>query len=102
MLLFQVRTVQTVVVLNHQGSISTIYSNYTRYDPSKSSSAAAMDCDSSACAVCQPVDLTGTSLSLSTRNSQSDCTFGNPFCYNAIEGESLCGYGITYGGGSSA
>jgi len=59
-----------------------------QFDPAKSETFKPLPCSDPKCLKCSPDDY--------FRNT-SKCTFGHPFCAN----NGTCGYGITYGGGSS-
>jgi len=60
----------------------------TRYDPFDSSSSEIIDFEDDWCQVCSPWDESG-----------SNCPYGQP--YEASNEADWCGYGISYGGGSS-
>jgi len=60
------------------------------YNPKDSSSSNPLGCQDKACLKCNP------------NGSTTDCVFGNPICSPLSFTEDACGFGISYGGGSSA
>jgi len=64
--------------------------NIPKFDPSQSSTFSVLGCNDARCMKCSP---------RSYFNNVTKCAFQQPFC--SIEPSGSCGFGITYGGGSS-
>jgi len=67
-------------------------SNAPRFIPKKSTTFLPVPCNTKQCNKCSPPDYFG---------NETKCVFGQPVCTPGPINKNLCGFGITYGGGSS-